>query len=162
MMKSILILVTSYLFVFSAFGQGEQPFGNGNEEFVEKRMESKKIAFLTARLDLSPEEAQVFWPVYNEYHKKKKGFREESRSQEEKDILTDDEAGAMLDKVFEREQKELDLKKVYFQKLKKVLPISKVAKLYIIEKDFRIELFKSIKKRMKRRKKEFKRKGKGF
>ena len=31
------------------------------------RIESLKIAFLTKKLNLSPEEAQRFWPIYNNY-----------------------------------------------------------------------------------------------
>ena len=35
-----------------------------------KEIESQKIAFFTKELDLSPEEAVKFWPLYNEMGKK--------------------------------------------------------------------------------------------
>ena len=38
----------------------------------QERMQSEKIAFFTAELNLSPEEAQVFWPVYNKLEAEKK------------------------------------------------------------------------------------------
>jgi hypothetical protein len=31
------------------------------------RLAALKIAYITKRLDLSPEEAQKFWPIYNQY-----------------------------------------------------------------------------------------------
>jgi hypothetical protein len=31
------------------------------------RITALKIAYITKRLDLSPEEAQKFWPIYNQY-----------------------------------------------------------------------------------------------
>ena len=45
---------------------------------------SEKIAFLTSEMQITPEEAQVFWPVYNQIWKEKdevmkkifKSFRE--------------------------------------------------------------------------------------
>ena len=33
----------------------------------EGALEAMKIAFITKRLNLSPEEAQRFWPIYNQY-----------------------------------------------------------------------------------------------
>ena len=38
-----------------------------NKRPVKERMESMKIGFLTDRLNLTPEEAKEFWPVYNKY-----------------------------------------------------------------------------------------------
>ena len=35
------------------------------------KMMSEKIAFITTELELTPEEAQVFWPVYNQIAKEK-------------------------------------------------------------------------------------------
>ena len=45
---------------------------NGN------RLEALKIAYITKRLDLSPEEAQKFWPIYNQYAEELKRARQEA------------------------------------------------------------------------------------
>ena len=34
-----------------------------------QRIEAIKVAFITKKLDLTTEEAQKFWPVYNNYQK---------------------------------------------------------------------------------------------
>ena len=36
------------------------------KENRKEQIESQKIAFFTAELELTPEEAQLFWPVYNQ------------------------------------------------------------------------------------------------
>ena len=41
-----------------------------NEDWKQKFM-SEKIAFLTSEMQITPEEAQVFWPVYNQIWKEK-------------------------------------------------------------------------------------------
>ena len=40
------------------------------EEDWKERIMSEKIAFLTVEVGLTPEEAQVFWPVYNQVDRK--------------------------------------------------------------------------------------------
>ena len=44
---------------------------NNCKEDWKKKMMSEKIAFLTIELDITPEEAQVFWPVYNQVETEK-------------------------------------------------------------------------------------------
>ena len=44
-----------------------------------KEFESQKIAFFTKELDLSPEEAVKFWPLYNEMGKKMREAEGEMR-----------------------------------------------------------------------------------
>ena len=54
-MKRFLLLVSFTVSFLIGVAQ------NGN------RLEALKIAYITKRLDLSPEEAQKFWPIYNQY-----------------------------------------------------------------------------------------------
>jgi Spy/CpxP family protein refolding chaperone len=50
----------------------------GNENAIE----SLKIAFLTKQLDLTPDEAQKFWPVYNQYTMELKKMRKDHTGDE--------------------------------------------------------------------------------
>ena len=54
------VLAASVLFSAAADAQPK-----GKRDWHEK-MKSEKIAFITTELELTPEEAQVFWPVYNQ------------------------------------------------------------------------------------------------
>ena len=118
---------------------------------IEKKMESRKIAYITQGLDLSPAEAQQFWPIYNEYQSKIKESRKNNRVKVPEEDLSDDDANEFLDNLLEREQNELNLKRDYFDRMKTVVSAKKVAKLYILEKKFREEVLADIKGRMENR-----------
>ncbi|MDO9257141.1 MAG: hypothetical protein Q7U54_16600 [Bacteroidales bacterium] len=114
-----------------------------------KNVEAQRIAFITKELNLTPDEAKVFWPVYNEYdakrHDLKKSFKE-SGDFHKKDIakLTEKEANQILDNQIVEAQKFLDLRKEYHAKFKSVLPAVKVLKLYDTEREFQKMLIDKI------------------
>jgi hypothetical protein len=115
-----------------------------------KNIEAQKIAFITQQLKLTPDEAKVFWPVYNEYdakrHELRKSFRESGGFQKaDIDKLTESEANQILDNQIIEAQKFLDLRKEYHAKFKSVLPSVKVLKLYDAERDFQKVLMDKIK-----------------
>lgn len=119
-----------------------------------ERLEALKVAYLTEKLNLTPEEAQQFWPLYNELdnklqeiRKKQRGNRSESK--QNFDSMSDADVSKAIDQELALEQKELDLKKEYNEKFKKILPIKKVAKLYAAEHGFRKELLHRAKDRTK-------------
>ena len=125
------------------------PDGPKNE-----KMESMRIAFLTQKLDLKPEEAQKFWPVYNEFQKKRqelhKKHREEIKDVKQNfDSLSDKQVEKIVDDEMSFRQKNLDLEKEYHSKFKSVLPIKKVAKLYHAEDMFARHLLDQISERGK-------------
>ncbi|MGZ4061297.1 MAG: hypothetical protein ACXVPU_19855, partial [Bacteroidia bacterium] len=120
-----------------------------NEEKREN-IEALKVAFLTDKLSLTPEEAQQFWPVYNQYTEKLQELRKKRR-QGDKDIklnydaLSDKEIEQAIDADLANRQKELDLQKEYNAKFKAVLPMKKVAKLYNAEEQFKMVLLNKLK-----------------
>jgi hypothetical protein len=60
MKKSGIIIGIFVLFCFTAVAQDDFKKDGG-------RLEAYKIAYLTKKLNLSAEEAQKFWPIYNKY-----------------------------------------------------------------------------------------------
>ena len=66
-MKTILntIIVAALMIAGSLNALAQEKFDDNWKE----RMRSEKIAFLTLELNITPEEAQVFWPVYNKVQK---------------------------------------------------------------------------------------------
>jgi hypothetical protein len=73
-----------------------------------EKVESMRIAFITHRLNLTPDEAKAFWPVYNSYRHDLTTLR---RNFYPMDDGTDPHRDA--DRQLEFEQKKLDLKKRY-------------------------------------------------
>jgi len=132
------------LITFVMFQANAQP-GLGNNQKRSERLDAQRVAFITDKLRLTPNEAQVFWPVYNEYdakrHELTKNFRKaadvEGKPFQE---LTDKEATELADNQLIEAQKMLDLRKEYHAKFKSVLPPQKVLGLYKSERDFQKQL----------------------
>ena len=105
---------------------------------------SEKIAFITMELSLTPEEAQVFWPVYNQISQQKqesqKAVATAYRALLEalkSDTATDKEIDKLLDEYLAAKQAHKESGKGDAAKYRKVLPSKKVAKLYVAEENFR-------------------------
>ena len=139
------LLISSIPFLLSA-----QPPG--------QKLESLKIGFLTERLKLTPEEAKVFWPVYNQFQEElervRKQRKESFRNPEENfENMSDKELEKMVDNEIVFRQSELDVMKKYHPQFKQVLPVRKVALLYKSEEDFKRKLLAMIRERKADRKK---------
>jgi len=137
------------IILFSTLTFGQQHHQKQGERPTKEKIKALKIAHITSKLDLSSEEAQRFWPVYNEFEAKMEKFHQEKRADRKKHKEgTTELSDAALEKIIDnhliREQKELDVKKAYHTKFKTVLPIQKVAKLYRAEHSFKKDLLKKM------------------
>ncbi|MBT6745108.1 MAG: hypothetical protein HOB26_00955 [Flavobacteriales bacterium] len=148
-MKNIAISLA--LILSALIGYTQPPPGPPPSKEAYEKMKAHKIAYITEKLDLTPEEAQVFWPVYNELETKLHELREANRPDRKKDpeTMTDAEVEDMVNQRFEFRQKELDLEKEYHEKYKQVLPTKKVAVLYKAEQGFRRDLLKKLQEKQK-------------
>jgi Skp family chaperone for outer membrane proteins len=129
--KNLYIALFSLLFAVPAMAQ---PPENANVEAV-------RIAYITRKLSLTPDEAKVFWPVYDAYQAELKSLREGQRdditdARKNFETMSDKEIEAVVDKYLTSRQKELDLTLKYNGEFKQVLPIRKVAQLYRAEQEF--------------------------
>jgi hypothetical protein len=104
-------------------------------EALEERVKSLKIAFVTEKLALSPDESEKFWPVYNQMEAERASLMAEKKSDFGDDI-TDKEAQLYITRHFEIREKEILLERRYIDKFKTLLPDRKVAKLLWVEKQF--------------------------
>ena len=94
-MKKLIPLLLLFI-SFSSFAQR-----NG---IIKERIKAQKVAFITEQLSLTSEEAQGFWPIYNEFEE----TTDKIRSQELRSIkmqlrrnpdLSDKEADELLKKL---------------------------------------------------------------
>jgi hypothetical protein len=101
------------------------------------KIEALKIAYLTNKLALSPEEAQKFWPVYNKYMEEIRTTRLDAREKKQNEIVTD--------------EKILTIRKKYSVEFGKVLSSEKVNTFFKAEKEFGNYLQKEIIERRQQR-----------
>ena len=138
-MKTLRLFATMTAITLFSMSATAQPKENWKE-----RIQSEKIAFITAELDLTPEEAQVFWPVYNQIEKNRcesqKAVMASYRALLEalkSDTATEKEIDKLLDEYLAAKLAQKNVGKDDVTKFRKVLPGKKVAKLYVAEENFR-------------------------
>jgi len=109
-----------------------------------KQIESIKIGYLTKKLDLTTEESQKFWPVYNQYQHELYKLTKQKKEAREQNAANPDQS---IDDDFDFDTKILNHKKKYRIEFGKILSAEKVKTFYIAERDFKEELIKQLKNR---------------
>jgi hypothetical protein len=127
MKKIILIIVMALGISAVSLAQDDNDAGQkGNGS----RIEALKIAYLTKKLNLSTDEAQKFWPIYNEYMGEIRKTRVDARQNQEGEIPT--------------EEKLLNIRKKYNGEFNKALSSEKVNTFFKAEKEFGTVLQKEL------------------
>ena len=99
-----------------------------------EKIQSLKIAFITQKLQLTPDEAQKFWPIYNEYDNEIRGI----------ELSSDPNP-------LGKEEKLLDVRKKYLGEFEKILGPDKTNGLFNAERDFRGILIRRLQNRNQQR-----------
>ncbi len=145
---------TVFFSLFLMLGVAVSAQDETDQKARRERMESMRVGFLTKHLELGREEAQVFWPVYNEYQASMNGLRMERRktfmeARNNMDEMSDAEVEKLVDREIAFRQKELDIRKKYHSEFKEVLAIKKLGKLYKLETEFKMEILKQAREKRK-------------
>lgn len=104
-------------------------------------LDAIRVGYITKKLSLTPDEAKVFWPVYDAYRAEMKDVRGDMKetaqaAREDFDVMTDAEVETAVNKMLDSRRKELEITLRYHEQFKKVLNIRKIAKLYKAEREF--------------------------
>ncbi|MFL1011191.1 sensor of ECF-type sigma factor [Flavisericum labens] len=122
-----------------------------------------KIPFISERVNLTPDEAEKFWPIYNAYEEASSKLRHEKiRSihreiKDNRDGISETKAKELLENLtkYENELQAEELKLI--KQLQKIISNKKIILLKMAEEDFKKRLFdryvnKKIKHRMEKEK----------
>lgn len=125
-------------FSYSGFAQSERG----------QKIKAMKTAFITQELNLTPTEAEKFWPVYNKYDSQiwavKRKEREEVTKVMHNNIptLNDSQALELLQKMNSFKQEEYKLQQQMEAELLKQISPVKLLLLRKAEHDFQMQLLK--------------------
>ncbi len=117
---------------------------------LSERIETQRIAFITEKVQLTPEEAQSFWPIYNEFKSNEKDLRAQKKPTTPMLDMSEEQASAFLDKQISIQQQELDLGMTFTKDLRSVLSSKKVIMFFAAERQFKERLLKLMNKRRKK------------
>lgn len=141
-LKHILILSILCLVALPAWGQ------LSDEELLETatldRVRAQRVAFITERINLTPREAETFWPLYNEYERKERQIRQRYRPMQRLEYLSDQEARELMVGRLDMEQELLDLKRSYYLRLADIISPRKLAGFARADREFKRMLLKQL------------------
>lgn len=124
----ITFVAFSVLFSVSAFAQGNK----SGRHFDKEAFLAKRNAYITAEVGLTPEEAEKFIPLCNEFREKMFELghcsRKFYRKVHQKEQLTDADYARAIDECLDVRLKEAQLEKEYYEKFKKILSPEKLYK----------------------------------
>lgn len=136
-------------------GQGQgQGMGKGQSQMQSdgEKLTAYKIAFFTQRLDLSPAEAEKFWPLYNDYSARRNKVQADRLSlmryaTQNEANMSASELSSTADKLAQTFADEAAMVVSFNNDLKKVLPPAKVIRLYQIENQYKQQLLRELNQR---------------
>jgi hypothetical protein len=111
------------------------------------RIEAAKIALITERLELTPEQAEKFWPIYREYSDKqreiKRDFQMLKRDFDPKSA-SEEESRKILEQGHKMKEKQLELDRTYSMRMQEVVSSRQLMHLRKAEDDFKEMLMQRI------------------
>ena len=141
--KNILPLFM-FLITFSFYAQNDKKLDEKRD-----KVKAYKVSFLTTELELTPTEAEKFWPIYNAFDDKQFELRHEkmkaymSRLNDDNiNSISEKEAATLLAQIESTDKELYLLREKYMSNLKKILSAKKILKLKKSEDDFNRKLLK--------------------
>lgn len=137
------IIVNLFLLILSCNVLLAQP-NKAEREARREKLEAAKIALITERLNLKPEQAEKFWPVYNQHLDTRMELqkrRKKLRQHEFSFTASDEELKAAIDEMFQIKEEELESEKKTRDELLKILSVRQLAELYRTEQEFIRRMF---------------------
>lgn len=109
--------------------------GQGRQMHAEhkNRLQALSVAHLTKELQLTPAEAEKFWPIYNKYNEE---VRKAAMDSTKRDVL-------------EKQQEVLNIRKKYQKDFQKILSPERTQKIFQAEMEFRNMVRKELESRRK-------------
>ncbi|UXX78531.1 hypothetical protein N7E81_14310 [Reichenbachiella carrageenanivorans] len=141
MMKKLLLVILLLTGSTLAHAQREE---------ARQRIESAKIAYITEHVSLTPEQAEKFWPIYNELNQKRReNYIEfaQKRKAYDPETATEEETQTLLQMGMQVKEKQFEIEKEYNKRLQAVLDLKQMLALQDAERDFKKMLFERLEKR---------------
>ncbi len=116
-----------------------------------ERVEAERVAFITKRMQLTPQQAQGFWPIHTQYEKEERLIKQKYRTQISIASMTELDAEEAIEKRLRMEEELLALKKNFFSRFKTVVSARQVLLFQKSNAEFKQYLLEEIRRRRSNR-----------
>jgi hypothetical protein len=112
-------------------------------EYDKEKLEAARVAFITNRLDLKPEQAEKFWPLFNQYNEERTKMMDKvsNLNRESMQELTEARAKEIIQKRFTIQQQLLDREKLFMEEITKVITPQQAIKLGGVNREFTRQVY---------------------
>lgn len=125
------------------------------QQMQRQRIYALKTSYITNTLNLTPKEAEKFWPIYNLYTKKIQDLKMDSEMSIQKQIrlsgsidnITNEQAKELISKSLKNQQKITDAKIKMVKELSAIIPYRKILLLQKTERGFNRKMLQELGKR---------------
>lgn len=146
MKNKYLIILIFFLFTIHTYAQ------KGKEK--ENQLKTLKIGYITQTLDLKSDEAQYFWPIYNEHQDKihelrrtnQRELMEQIRNSGGIDAISEKDAEKILDEFMAIENEIQEERDKMYSELREVISAKKILKLHHAENEFNRKILQRLRK----------------
>lgn len=109
-----------------------------DQRYDREKLEAARVAFITTRLDLKPEQAQKFWPIYNVFNdSREKNLREMSELGRVKDApISETEAKSRITRKFEIQRNMIADEEKFVKDLSSVITYNQIIQLNGLSREF--------------------------
>lgn len=129
------------LAIISVLGIGTNAFAQ-RPPVDQEKLQAARIAFITTRLDLKPEQAEKFWPIFNLYNdQREKTMRQISELGKGVETIGEDEAKSRIQQRLKFQSELLEKEKAFVNDVSKVLSSKQILMLNNISRDFNRQLY---------------------
>ena len=111
---------------------------------LQQRVRSMKIAFITDRVGLTPDEAQKFWPLYRQLEDDQRRLRDKQLNHKPLSEMSAQEYERFVTTYLESEEQLARIRRTFFTRLEPFLSAKKRALLIKAEGDFNKRLVESL------------------
>ncbi|MBK8703416.1 MAG: hypothetical protein IPN33_07180 [Saprospiraceae bacterium] len=131
------LMLTLFLIATLATWAGAQEFEEEMDNLGGK-IRAQRVAFITERLRLTPNESEKFWAIHNEYEQKQSDIRKRFKPKKTIADMNDAEADQFINARMDMESELLSLKRDYIRKFGDVVPARKLVVYEKADRDFKI------------------------
>lgn len=147
MKRVILIILMVSGSMFTVFGQDQADMVDAG---ARSKLEAARIAMITERLNLTPEQAEKFWPIYNQYAQERRSLQQEAlkaRQGWDMNNLTEEQSQQLVQIQMKFKQDKVNLESKYANMLTQVISAKQLVALRKAEDDFRAMILRRLEQR---------------
>ncbi len=112
--------------------------------YDKEKLEAARVAFVTNRINLTPSQAEKFWPLYNQHMEERSGYMREMSgiNRQAGEDISDSQAEKLLEQRFQIQEKMMQSEKTFTKKITEVISPVQALQLSNVNRDFTRQLYR--------------------